>query len=123
MSDNLVLEAKSVSKFFGTITALQNVDLHLNKGEVLGVVGDNGAGKSTILDALTFALFGKPFRTINKAQLINSINTSGLVVEVETDFFSHAVAASMDRVWVRWFDPALGIMEAEAWPSTALTRP
>ncbi len=47
----------------------------------------------------------------------------GLVVEVETDFFSHAVAASMDRVWVRWFDPALGIMEAEAWPSTALTRP
>ena len=49
MSDNLVLEAKSVSKFFGTITALQNVDLHLNKGEVLGVVGDNGAGKSTCL--------------------------------------------------------------------------
>ena len=47
----------------------------------------------------------------------------GLVVEVEPDFFSHAVAASMDRVWVRWFDPALGIMEAEAWPSTALTRP
>ena len=47
----------------------------------------------------------------------------GLVVEVESDFFSHAVAASMDRVWVRWFDPALGIMEAEAWPSTALTRP
>ena len=37
MSGNLVLEAKSVSKFFGTITALQNVDLHLNKGEVLGV--------------------------------------------------------------------------------------
>lgn len=47
----------------------------------------------------------------------------GLVVEVETDFFSHAVAASMDRVWVRWFDPTLGIMEAEPWPSTALTRP
>ena len=49
MSDQLVLEAKSVSKFFGTITALQNVDLHLNKGEVLGVVGDNGAGKSTLM--------------------------------------------------------------------------
>jgi hypothetical protein len=47
----------------------------------------------------------------------------GLVVEVETDFFSHAVAASMDRVWVRWLHPTLGIMEAEAWPSTALTRP
>jgi len=52
MSDNLVLEAKSVSKFFGTITALQNVDLHLNKGEVLGVVGDNGAGKSTFLKTI-----------------------------------------------------------------------
>jgi len=47
----------------------------------------------------------------------------GLVVEVEPDFFSHPVADNMDRVWVRWFDPALGIMEAEAWPSNALTRP
>ena len=47
----------------------------------------------------------------------------GLVVEVETDFFRHPVADNMDRVWVRWFDPALGIMEAEGWPSTALTRP
>ena len=53
MSDQLVLEAKSVSKFFGTITALQNVDLHLNKGEVLGVVGDNGAGKSTLMKVLS----------------------------------------------------------------------
>ena len=47
----------------------------------------------------------------------------GLVVEVESDFFSHAVAASMDRVWVRWLHPALGFMEVETWPSTALTRP
>jgi hypothetical protein len=47
----------------------------------------------------------------------------GLVVEVETDFFSHAVAASMDRVWVRWLHPELGFMEVETWPSTALTRP
>ena len=53
MSDYLILEAKSVSKFFGTITALQNVDLHLNKGEVLGVVGDNGAGKSTLMKVLS----------------------------------------------------------------------
>ena len=41
MSDQIVLEAKSVSKFFGTITALDNVNLQLNKGEVLGVVGDS----------------------------------------------------------------------------------
>ena len=47
----------------------------------------------------------------------------GLVVEVETDFFSHAVADNMDRVWVRWLHPALGFVEVETWPSTALTRP
>ena len=53
MSNQFVLEAKSVSKYFGTITALQNVDLHLNKGEDLGVVGDNGAGKSTLMKVLS----------------------------------------------------------------------
>lgn len=47
------------------------------------VVGENGAGKSTILDTLTYALFGKPFRNINKPQLINSITRKDLLVEVE----------------------------------------
>ena len=47
------------------------------------IVGTNGAGKSTILDALTFVLFNKPFRKINKPQLINSINAKDCVVEVE----------------------------------------
>ena len=49
------------------------------------VVGENGSGKSTILDALCFALFGKPFRTINKPQLVNSINGKECVVEVTLD--------------------------------------
>jgi len=49
------------------------------------IVGANGAGKSTILDALTFSLFGKPFRKINKPQLLNSINQSDCVVEIEFD--------------------------------------
>ena len=48
-------------------------------------MGANGAGKSTILDALTFALFSKPFRKINKPQLLNSINQSDCVVELEFD--------------------------------------
>ena len=48
-----ILEAKSISKFFGTITALENVDLNLSPGEVLGVVGDNGAGKSTLMKVLS----------------------------------------------------------------------
>ena len=47
------------------------------------IIGQNGAGKSTVLDALTFSLFGKPFRKINKPQLLNSVNEKDCVVEVE----------------------------------------
>ena len=47
------------------------------------IIGNNGAGKSTMLDALTFSLFGKSFRGVNKPQLINSINEKDCVVEVE----------------------------------------
>ena len=47
------------------------------------VIGTNGSGKSTMLDALTFALFNKPFRKINKSQLINTTNEKDTLVEVE----------------------------------------
>ena len=47
------------------------------------IIGHNGAGKSTILDALCFGLFGKPFRKINKPQLLNSINNQAAMVEIE----------------------------------------
>ena len=47
------------------------------------IVGQNGAGKSTMLDALSFAIFGKPHRKISKTQLVNSINGKGTIVEVE----------------------------------------
>mgnify|MGYP006236523289 CR=1 FL=1 len=53
-------------------------EVQLNKASSTLIVGENGAGKSTILDALTFGLFGKSFRKINKPQLINSINNKDL---------------------------------------------
>jgi simple sugar transport system ATP-binding protein len=52
-SKNIVLEAKNISKYFGTITALENVSLTVREGECLGVVGDNGAGKSTFMKVLS----------------------------------------------------------------------
>lgn len=58
-------------------------EIQLDKEQTTLIVGDNGAGKSTLLDALSFVLYSKPFRKINKPQLINSINKKDLVVEVE----------------------------------------
>ena len=52
-SNKIILEAKGVSKYFGTITALENVNLTIKEGECLGVVGDNGAGKSTFMKVLS----------------------------------------------------------------------
>lgn len=59
------------------------IEVKLNQHPMTLVVGKNGAGKSTIIDALTYVLFGKPFRDINLAGLINSINDSNMCVEVE----------------------------------------
>ena len=60
-------------------------ELELNKYKTMLVVGQNGAGKSTMLDALSFALFGKAHRNISKPQLLNSINNKNCVVEVTFD--------------------------------------
>jgi len=59
------------------------VELDLSKNPTTLIIGQNGSGKSTFLDALSFALFGKPFRKINKPQLINSINDKNMVVQVD----------------------------------------
>ena len=57
--------------------------IQLNKNTSTLVVGQNGAGKSTFLDALTFALFNKPFRKISKGQLVNAVNEKDCVVEID----------------------------------------
>jgi len=64
-------------------TGNQFTEIKLDKEPTTLIIGENGAGKSTILDALCFSLFGKPFRNISKMQMVNSINNSSAVVEVE----------------------------------------
>ena len=58
-------------------------EIQLNRQPTTLIIGENGSGKSTILDAMCFVLFGKPFRTVNKSQLVNSINTRETEVEIE----------------------------------------
>ena len=67
--------------FLSTGNQFTEVDFTLNATNL--IIGTNGAGKSTVLDALTFSLFGKPFRKINKPQLINTVNEKDCKVEVE----------------------------------------
>ena len=74
--------------FLSTGNSFTYVDLKLHDTTL--IVGENGSGKSTLLDALTFGLFGKPFRKINKPQLVNSINNSDCLVEVEFDIGSRS---------------------------------
>ena len=84
MSEEIVLEAKSISKFFGTITALNDVNLKITKGEVLGVVGDNGAGKSTLMKVLS-GLYkqseGSLFFSGNKVNLNSPRDSQNLGLE------------------------------------------
>jgi DNA repair exonuclease SbcCD ATPase subunit len=67
--------------FLSTGNQYTEVDFTQNSTNL--IIGTNGAGKSTILDALTFSLFGKPFRKINKPQLVNTVNEKDCKVEVE----------------------------------------
>ena len=78
-----MIEFKTIKwkNFLSTGNNFTNISL--NKHNKTLIIGENGAGKSTILDALCFGLFNKPFRKINKPQLVNTINGTDCVVEIE----------------------------------------
>lgn len=73
--------------FLSTGNAFTEIQLDQNDSTL--IVGENGAGKSTMLDALCFGLYGKPFRKVKKDQLINSVNGRDVVVEIEFNTHDH----------------------------------
>ena len=78
-----MIEFKTIKwkNFLSTGNKFTEIDLTTHQKTL--IIGENGAGKSTILDALCFGLFNKPFRKINKPQLVNTVNHSDCVVEIE----------------------------------------
>ena len=66
-------------------TGNQPIEIDLSISQTTLIVGTNGTGKSTLLDALCFVLFNRPFRIIKKEQMVNTINNGDCIVEVEFD--------------------------------------
>ena len=77
----LIFQKLRYKNFLSSGDSFTEIDFLANSTNL--IIGSNGAGKSTILDALTFVLFNKPFRKINKPQLVNSVNEKNCVVEIE----------------------------------------
>ena len=77
----IVFEKIRWKNFLATGDHFTEIDLASDRSTL--IIGTNGAGKSTILDAITFVLFNKPFRKVTKGQLVNTINEKGTVVEIE----------------------------------------
>ena len=65
-----LLEVKDLQVSINDNIILNNLNLKINKGEIHAIMGPNGSGKSTILDALTFVLFGKYFKGVNKNKIL-----------------------------------------------------
>jgi len=87
-------------------TGNQWTEIDFEKSNNTLIIGGNGAGKSTVLDALTFSLFNKPFRKITKGQLVNTVNEKGSLVEIEFDVgtreykFVRGIKPNTFEIWV-----------------------
>lgn len=81
-------------------------EIQLDKHPTTLIIGENGAGKSTMLDAICFSLFGKPYRNINKPQLVNSVNDKQCRVEIEFSIgqkeykIVRAIKPSVFEIWI-----------------------
>lgn len=91
-------------------TGNQFIEVQLDKSPNTLICGENGAGKTTMLDAITFVLFGKPFRNVNITQIVNSINTKDCVVEIE-----FTINTSKYKV-VRGLAPKIFVIEKDGVP-------
>ena len=77
----IIFKKLKYKNFLSTGNTFTVIDLARSQSTL--VVGANGSGKSTMLDAMSFALFGRPHRNINKPQLVNTINNKECIVEIE----------------------------------------
>ena len=90
--------------FLSTGNAFTEIELDTRPTTL--IVGENGSGKSTLLDAICFALFGKPYRNINKPQLVNTINNKNCLVEIHFSIGSRkykivrGIKPSVFEIWI-----------------------
>jgi fructose transport system ATP-binding protein len=92
-----LLEAKGISKFFGAITALTDVNFHVDRGEVLGVIGDNGAGKSTLIKCFSGAVVPDSGEIRINGEPVNLRTPSdSMAAGIETVYQSLAVCPALD---------------------------
>jgi simple sugar transport system ATP-binding protein len=105
-SNKIILEAKNISKYFGTITALENVNLSVREGECLGVVGDNGAGKTTLMKVLS-GLYkpskGELYFNGNKEVLESPRDSQNLGLEM---VYQDLALAGKSTDWRKYFSRA-----------------